>query len=160
MKAILSQYSKYIRNFHERENKDPRFPTLSESDLEYHIQQDIKIAKAYLRKHGFVLRNPLEMRLWWALSGRTPTDFALTDTDKHWLNTVVGEWTEEEMETKNFPTPPSGRLLWLIECLKDTASVKGRELNQDAYDYMIENCPPFAKLSNEIYEKWELSKVR
>lgn len=157
MKAItnpvIKSYQKYIREFHLRENEDSRFITLSESDLDHVIEKDVKIATAYYKEHGKIT-HPMEMRLWWGLVGHKPTDFALTDSDKQWLNTVVSTWTVEDLEAKNFPKPPTGRLLWLIECLKDTASVKGIDLNQDAYDYMMENCPPFAKLSDEVYEMW------
>jgi len=117
----------------------------------------VKIARAYYKKHG-VISNHMEMRLWWAFN-RKPQDFALTDSDKSWLNEVVSKMTEDQVMEWAFPNPPSGRLLYLITCLKDTRSVKGIDLQQDAYSYMMDNCPIFEKRSNEICDR-ELAKVR
>lgn len=156
MKAItnpvIKSYQKHIREVHLRENEDPRFITLSESDLDHAIEKDVKIATAYYKEYGH-LSHTMGMRLWWALMGRKPTDFALTDIEKHWLNKVVSGMTDEQIEKLDFPNPDTGRLLYLIACLKDTGSVKGIELQQDAYDYIMDNCPLFEKRANELCDK-------
>lgn len=160
MKAItnpvIKAYQKYIREVHLRENDDPRFITLSQSDLEVVIEKDVKIATAYYKEHGY-LSHTMEMRLWWGLMGRKPYDFALTDIEKYWLTKTVSDMTDEQIEKLDFPTPDTGRLLYLIACLKDNNRVKGIELSQDAYDYIMDVCPLFEERSNDLCDK-ELAK--
>jgi len=159
MENLFSQYRKHIRQTHERENDNPRLPTLSQSDIDHVVERDVEIARAYYKKHGELPRSPVGVRLWWDLFERKVTNFALSDSDKSWLNEVVSKMTDEQVMEWVFPDPPSGRLLYLITCLKDTSSVKGIDLQQDAYDYMMDNCPIFEERSNELCDR-ELAKAQ
>lgn len=157
MEDLFSQYRKHIRQIHESDNDDPRFPTLTQSDIDHVVERDVKIAKAYYKKHG-IISNHMNMRLWWAFN-RKPHDFSLTDSDKAWLDEVVSKMTDEQVEGWVFPEPPTEPLSYLITCLKDTSSVRGIHLQQDAYDYIMDNCPLFEKRSNELCDK-ALAKAR
>lgn len=158
MEDLFSQYRNHIRNLHERENKADEFgDRFNQETLDWLVDHDVKIAKAYHKVHG-VISNHMNMRLWWSFN-RKPHDFSLTDSDKAWLDDVVSKMTDEQVEGWVFPDTSSEPLSYLITCLKDTSSVRGIHLQQDAYDYMMDNCPAFEKRSNEICDR-ELSKAR
>ena len=153
MEDLFDKFRNHIRNLHERENKADEFgDRFNQEVLDWLVDHDVKIAKEYHKVHGVIV-NHLNMRLWWALN-RKPHDFALTDSDKQWLDEVVEKMTDEEIEDFAFPEQaPNDRLLYLITCLKDTNSVKGIDLSEDAYDYMRDNCPLFDKRSNELSDR-------
>lgn len=157
MEDLFDRYRKHIRNLHERENKADEFgDRFNQETLDWLVDHDVKIAKAYHKVHG-VISNHMNMRLWWSFN-RKPHDFALSDSDKAWLDDVVSKMTDEEMSSWAFPEPPTARLSDFITILKDTESIKNIHLQQDAYDYMMDNCPTFEKRSNEICDR-ELTHV-
>lgn len=158
MEDLFSQYRNHIRQIHESENKADEFgDRFNQETLDWLVDHDVKIAKAYHRVHG-VISNHMNMRLWWAFN-RKLHDFALSDSDKSWLDDVVSKMTDEQVEGWVFPEPPTEPLSYLITCLKDTSTVRGIRLQQDAYEYMMDNCPIFEKRSNELCDK-ALAKAR
>lgn len=152
MEDLFDKYRTHIRNLHERENKADEFGgRFNQETLDWLVDHDVKIAKAYHKVHG-VITNHLNMRLWWSFN-RKPHDFALTDSDKSWLDEVVSKMTNNDVENWVFPEPPTEPLTYLITCLKDTSTIQGIHLQQDAFDYMMENSPAFERRSNEIYDR-------
>ena len=149
--ATLNQYRLFVTSEQTKINNDPRNPTRSDNDLHIVIEQKMDEAKAYLKAHG-KLAHPWEMALWWSIN-RPTYNFSLTEQDKAWLCETAENMSEDDLTSYRFTNAPSARLTYLIACLQDTASQSGIYKQEDAYAYMMENCPPFASRLNEICDR-------
>lgn len=131
----------YVKKF----NLDPNLP---QPEIDQLIESNMKMAKAYLKAHG-KLSSMFEMSLWWSVN-RPSYNFNLKPEDLVWLNETVKNMSDTELENYAFPTPPTARTLYLISCLQDTKSRSGVWKQEDAFSYLMENCPLFASRLNEL----------
>ena len=108
---------------------------------------DKMIVEEFVKEHGHTKSN-FEMSMWWS-ANRPHHTWVLTPMELLWVTRQTNSMSDLEVGNYAYSDDyPSDNVASLMSCLKnvDGKTRVERDLQEDAFLYMMENVPRFAKL--------------
>ena len=127
---------------------------LNKEEAEWLIESSVKIAEEYQRAFG-QLAETKEMNLWWQ-DVRPRHDFGFTEEDFLHLEDILQDCSDHQVSTFTIPLPTEdGPLKDCLIALTRSTELHQRELQEDAFFYLLENSPYFKARLETISEPFD-----